>query len=42
MIHHFSLRYVGQIELENVGIDGVPANERRSPNERLIGGFGMA
>ncbi len=42
MMKHFSLRYVGQIELEHVGIDGIPADERRYPNERLIGCFSMA
>ena len=35
MITKFSLLYVGQIELENVGLHGTPANERRYPNERL-------
>ena len=42
MIKHFSVLYVGQIELENVGRDGTPADERRYPNERLIESFGMA
>ena len=39
MITKFSVLYVGQIELENVGIDGTPANERRYPNERLAEAF---
>ena len=42
MIKHFSVLYVGQIELENVGRDGTPADVRRYPNERLIECFGMA
>ena len=42
MIKHFSVLYVGQIELENVGRDGTPADARRYPNERLIESFGMA
>src|SRR5215472_8922241 len=42
MIKHFSILYVGQIELENVGRDGTPADARRYPNERLIEAFGMA
>src|SRR5574341_1359734 len=42
MIKHFSILYVGQIELENVGRDGTPADARRYPNERLIESFGMA
>jgi alkanesulfonate monooxygenase SsuD/methylene tetrahydromethanopterin reductase-like flavin-dependent oxidoreductase (luciferase family) len=42
MIKHFSVLYVGQIELENVGRDGTPADERRYPNERLIESFRMA
>ena len=35
MIKRFHALYVGQIELDNVGLDGTPANERRYPNERL-------
>jgi alkanesulfonate monooxygenase SsuD/methylene tetrahydromethanopterin reductase-like flavin-dependent oxidoreductase (luciferase family) len=42
MIKHFSVLYVGQIELENVGRDGIPADARRYPNERLIECFAMA
>jgi hypothetical protein len=30
MITKFSVLYVGQIELDNVGLHGTPANERRS------------
>ena len=36
MINKFSVLYVGQIDLENIGIDGTPADERNYPNERLI------
>jgi alkanesulfonate monooxygenase SsuD/methylene tetrahydromethanopterin reductase-like flavin-dependent oxidoreductase (luciferase family) len=35
MIRRFSVLYVGQIALENIGRDGTPANDRRYPNERL-------
>ncbi|MCI0437817.1 MAG: LLM class flavin-dependent oxidoreductase [Chloroflexi bacterium] len=36
MIKHFSVLYVGNIDLENVGSGGTPADARRYPNERLI------
>jgi alkanesulfonate monooxygenase SsuD/methylene tetrahydromethanopterin reductase-like flavin-dependent oxidoreductase (luciferase family) len=42
MIKHFSVLYVGHIELENVGNDGIPADARRYPNERVIEAFRMA
>ena len=35
MIRRFHVLYVGQIDLDNVGLDGTPANERRYSNERL-------
>ncbi len=35
MIKRFHMLYVGQIDLDNVGLNGTPANERRYPNERL-------
>ena len=35
MIKKFHVLYVGQIELDNVGLDGTPANERRYSDERL-------
>src|SRR5215475_2042580 len=35
MIKRFHVLYVGQIDLDNVGLNGTPANERRYPNERL-------
>ncbi len=39
MITKFSVLYVGQIELDNVGLHGTPADERWYPNERLIEAF---
>ncbi len=36
MITRFSVLFVGQIELENIGKDGTPADARRYPNERLV------
>ena len=42
MIKHFSVFYVGQIELENVGADGVPCDDRLYSNDRLIECFYMA
>jgi alkanesulfonate monooxygenase SsuD/methylene tetrahydromethanopterin reductase-like flavin-dependent oxidoreductase (luciferase family) len=35
MIKRFHVLYVGQIDLDNIGLSGTPANERRYPNERL-------
>lgn len=35
MIKRFHALYVGQIDLDNVGLNGMPANERRYSNERL-------
>src|SRR4029078_9130020 len=35
MIKRFHSLYVGQIELENIGLSGVPANDRRYSNERF-------
>lgn len=42
MITKFSVLYVGQIELENVGLDGTPADERRYSNERLVEAYATA
>ena len=42
MITKFSVLYVGQIELDNVGKAGTPADERRYPNERLAEAFQTA
>jgi alkanesulfonate monooxygenase SsuD/methylene tetrahydromethanopterin reductase-like flavin-dependent oxidoreductase (luciferase family) len=42
MIKRFHVLYVGQIDLDNVGIDGTPANDRRYPNERLAEAFWAA
>ena len=36
MIRQFSVLYVGQIELEDIGKHGTPADARRYPNERLV------
>jgi alkanesulfonate monooxygenase SsuD/methylene tetrahydromethanopterin reductase-like flavin-dependent oxidoreductase (luciferase family) len=35
MIKHFSVLYVGNIDLEDVGLEGTPADQRRFSNERL-------
>jgi len=35
MIRNFHVLYVGQIELDNIGLEGTPANERRYSSERL-------
>jgi alkanesulfonate monooxygenase SsuD/methylene tetrahydromethanopterin reductase-like flavin-dependent oxidoreductase (luciferase family) len=35
MIKRFHALYVGQIELDNIGRNGTPANDRRYSNERL-------
>ena len=40
MIDKFSVLYVGQIELENIGREGTPADERTYPNERLVEALG--
>jgi alkanesulfonate monooxygenase SsuD/methylene tetrahydromethanopterin reductase-like flavin-dependent oxidoreductase (luciferase family) len=42
MITKFSVLYVGQIELDNVGLAGTPADKRRYPNERLAEAFQTA
>jgi alkanesulfonate monooxygenase SsuD/methylene tetrahydromethanopterin reductase-like flavin-dependent oxidoreductase (luciferase family) len=42
MIRRFSTLYVGHIELEKVGLDGVPADDRRYPNARLTETFDTA
>jgi alkanesulfonate monooxygenase SsuD/methylene tetrahydromethanopterin reductase-like flavin-dependent oxidoreductase (luciferase family) len=39
MIKRFHVLYVGQIALDNIGINGTPADERRYPNERLSEAF---
>jgi alkanesulfonate monooxygenase SsuD/methylene tetrahydromethanopterin reductase-like flavin-dependent oxidoreductase (luciferase family) len=39
MITKFSAPYVGQIDLENIGLGGTPANERRYTNEQLSQAF---
>src|SRR5512144_1518492 len=42
MITRFSTLYVGHIELEQCGLSGTPADERRYPNERLTEAFDTA
>ena len=42
MIDKFSVLYVGQIELDNIGREGTPADERRYPNERVVEALGHA
>jgi alkanesulfonate monooxygenase SsuD/methylene tetrahydromethanopterin reductase-like flavin-dependent oxidoreductase (luciferase family) len=42
MITRFSTLYVGHIELERCGLAGVPADDRRYPNERLAEVFDTA
>jgi alkanesulfonate monooxygenase SsuD/methylene tetrahydromethanopterin reductase-like flavin-dependent oxidoreductase (luciferase family) len=42
MITRFSTLYVGHIELESCGLDGVPADDRRYPNARLVEAFESA
>ena len=39
MIKKFHVLYVGQIELDNVGLAGTPANDRRYSDERLREAF---
>ena len=42
MIKKFSVLYVGQIELENIGMHGTPSEARRYSNERLVEAFWTA
>ena len=42
MIKRFSVLYVGQIDLDNVGVGGTPADQRQYPNERLIQAYDHA
>jgi alkanesulfonate monooxygenase SsuD/methylene tetrahydromethanopterin reductase-like flavin-dependent oxidoreductase (luciferase family)/pimeloyl-ACP methyl ester carboxylesterase len=42
MIKRFHALYVGQIALDNIGIEGTPANDRRYSNDRLIEAFWAA
>src|SRR6059058_58681 len=39
MINKFHVLYVGQIELDNIGLNGTPANDRRYSDERLREAF---
>ena len=36
LIKNFSVLYVGNIDLEDVGADGTPADQRRYTNDRLM------
>src|SRR5208283_3786337 len=42
MIRRFHVLYVGQIALDNIGLDGTPANDRRYSNERFTEVFWTA
>src|SRR6266498_5849078 len=42
MVTRFSTLYVGHIELEDCGLSGTPADDRRYPNDRLIEAFATA
>ncbi|HVQ76019.1 MAG TPA: LLM class flavin-dependent oxidoreductase [Candidatus Binatia bacterium] len=42
MIRRFSTLYVGHVELEQCGLSGIPADDRRYGNERLIEVFDTA
>jgi alkanesulfonate monooxygenase SsuD/methylene tetrahydromethanopterin reductase-like flavin-dependent oxidoreductase (luciferase family) len=42
MIKKFHVLYVGQIELDNIGANGTPANDRRYSSERLSEVFATA
>jgi alkanesulfonate monooxygenase SsuD/methylene tetrahydromethanopterin reductase-like flavin-dependent oxidoreductase (luciferase family) len=42
MIKNFHVLYVGQIELDNIGLNGTPANDRRYSDQRLREAFNTA
>ncbi|MSQ27512.1 MAG: LLM class flavin-dependent oxidoreductase [Dehalococcoidia bacterium] len=42
MINKFSVLYVGFIELDNVGINGTPSDERRYSNEQIVDAYRMS
>ena len=42
MIKRFHALYVGQIELDNIGLGGTPANDRRYSSKRLSEVFATA
>jgi len=42
MIKRFHVLYVGQIDLDNVGLHGTPANDRRYSSQRLSEVFATA
>ena len=39
MIKHFSTLFAGHVDLDNVGQDATPVNERRYTNEHLVSVF---
>ena len=39
MIKKFSTLYAGHVDLDNIGLEGTPANDRRYPNEHLTSTF---
>ena len=39
MIKRFHALYVGQVELDNIGRNGTPANDRRYSNDQLASVF---
>jgi alkanesulfonate monooxygenase SsuD/methylene tetrahydromethanopterin reductase-like flavin-dependent oxidoreductase (luciferase family) len=39
MIRKFSVLYVGQVELDNIGRNGTPADQRRYSNEHIVGAY---
>ena len=42
MITNFGTLYAGHIDLDNIGIQGIPVNDRRFPNEKLATAFDKA
>ena len=42
MIKKFSTLYAGHLDLDNIGLEGTPANERRYSNEYLVSAFDKA
>ena len=42
MIDKFSVLYVGFVELDNIGLNGTPANERNYPKEKIAEAYGMS
>jgi len=42
MIKRFHSLYVGQVDLDNIGLQGTPANDRRYANDRFAEVFWTA